>query len=301
VDHRVTAKLHDGEVHIDAGLVRRLLQAQFPEWAGLPLVAAPSTGTVNAIYRLGDDLCVRLPRVHRWAADLSKELRWLPQLAPQLPLMVPEPVASGRPSPDFPLPWAIYRWLPGETWSGARSGDELRAAADLAQFVAALRRIDRSGAPRSGRDRPLPLRDAEARAAIRALRGTVDTDAVAAAWETSLGAPPWDGRPTWTHADLLPPNLLVDGTRISAVLDFGNVGVGDPALDALPAWSVLGELGREHYRRTLDVDDATWVRGRGFALHQALLIVPYYRDINPTFATMAERTIAQVLVDHAAE
>ena len=154
-----TRKMHDGEVDIDVDLVRRLLDTQFPHWAGLPLAAVPSAGTVNAIYRLGDDMCVRLPRVHRWAGDLEHEVRWLPRLAPQLPLVVPEPIATGRPSQGFPLPWAIYRWLRGETLASAGVGDEREAAADLARFVAALRRIDPSGAPRSGRDRPLRVRE----------------------------------------------------------------------------------------------------------------------------------------------
>jgi aminoglycoside phosphotransferase (APT) family kinase protein len=291
--------MHDGEVDIDVDLVRRLLFTQFPQGAELPLQAVPSAGTVNAIYRLGDDMCVRLPRVHRWAGDLENELRWLPTLAPQLPLVVPEPLATGRPGEGFPFPWAIYRWLQGETLATARVGDEREAAADLARFVAALRRIDPSGGPRSGRDKPLLMRERETRAAIESLRGIIDTDAATAAWEASLGAPGWDGRPAWTHGDLLPPNLLVEDSRLSAVIDFGNMGIGDPAVDVIAAWSVFGDGGRDDFQRTLDVDDATWLRGRGFALHQALLIVPYYPDTNPAFVAMAMRTIDQVLADYA--
>ncbi len=295
----MTGKLHDGEVGIDLDLVRRLVDAQFPRWAHLPLAPAPSVGTVNAIYRLGADMCVRLPRVDWWAGDLENELRWLPTLAPQLPLAVPEPGATGRPAPGFPLPWAIYRWLPGETFTGARVAEETAAADDLARFVAALRRVDPSGAPRSGRDRPLLMRERQTRAAIQSLRGVIETDATTAAWERSVAAPAWDGRPTWTHGDLLPPNLLVDHGRLSAVLDFGNLGIGDPAVDVIAAWSVFGEHGRDRFRQALDVDDATWLRARGLALHQALLIVPYYRDTNPAFAAMAMRTIDRVLADHA--
>jgi aminoglycoside phosphotransferase (APT) family kinase protein len=294
-------KLHDGELDIDATLVRRLLAAQVPEWADLPLAAVPSTGTVNAVYRLGDEMYVRIPRIRHWAADLDKELRWLPRLAPRLPLAVPEPLATGRPSPDFPLPWAVYRWLGGEPWPGAGATDgpdEAPAAVDLAGFVAALRSVDVSGAPRSTRDRALAARDAETRGAIDQTRGLLDTDAVTAAWEASLAGPAWVGRPVWTHGDLLPPNMLVRGGRIHAVIDWGNAGAGDPALDVLPAWSTFDDIGRDAFRRALGVDDPTWLRARGFALHQALLIIPYYRDTNPAFVAMAMRTVDRVLADH---
>jgi aminoglycoside phosphotransferase (APT) family kinase protein len=181
--------------------------------------------------------------------------------------------------------------------------DGERLAEDLAGFVGALRAIDGAGAPRSSRDRPLAVRDPEARtalAALAALPGTIDTDAAAAAWEDALGAPAWDGSTTWTHGDLLPPNLLVDAAgRLTAVLDWGNAGAGDPVVDVLPAWSVLGPGGRAAFRASLDVDGATWRRARGMALHQALLIIPYYRVTNPAFAAMARRTVAQVVADHA--
>ncbi len=290
--------MHDGEVDADVEQVRRLLVTQFPDWAALPLHAVHSTGTVNTIYRLGDEMCVRLPRVQRWAGDLERELQWLPTLAPHLSLAVPEPIARGDPGVGYPFPWAIYRWLEGETFASDRIGDEGQAAADLARFVGQLRRINPSGAPLSRRDTPMRLRDAEARAAIGSLRGVVDTVAATAAWETSLRAPAWDGNPAWTHGDLLPPNLLVSGGRISAVLDFGNVGIGDPAVDVIPAWSVFSNDGREAFRGALNIDDATWTRGRGFALHQALLIIPYYPETNPAFVTMATRTVEAVLADN---
>ena len=293
-------KMHEGEVDIDAALVRELVAAQFPQWAALSIDEVRSTGTVNAIYRLGDATYVRLPRIERWARDLEKELRWLPVLAAQLPLAVPEPVATGAPGLGYPFSWAIYRWLAGDTFSRERIDDECRAAEALAQFVATLRCIDPSGAPRSSRDRPLPEKDAATRAAIASSRGAIDTDAVIAAWNASLRAPVWEGNPVWVHGDLLPPNLLVRNGRLRAVIDFGSVGVGDPAVDVIPAWSVFGTDGRAAFRAALDVDDATWARGRGLALHQALLIIPYYSKTNPAFVTMAVRTLDQVLADSAA-
>jgi aminoglycoside phosphotransferase (APT) family kinase protein len=252
---------------------------------------------VNAIYRLGDDMCVRLPRMHAWAGDLEKELRWLPTLASHLPLAVPEPLATGRPDGGYPFVWAVYRWLEAETFACERVGDEQQAAIQLAQFVARLRGIDPSGAPRSRRDRSMHAQDGETRTAIEQLRGVIDVDAVTAAWEVALQAPVWDGRAVWTHGDLLPPNLLVDHGRLVAIIDFGSMGLGDPAIDVIPAWSVFGAGGRGAFRAALDVDDATWARGRGFALHQALLIIPYYPATNPAFVTMATRTIEEVLAD----
>jgi aminoglycoside phosphotransferase (APT) family kinase protein len=292
-----TEKLHDGEVDIDDGIVHGLLLTQFPQWAALPLHRVNSTGTVNAIYRLGDDMYVRLPRVHRWAGGLQNELRWLPTLAPQLPLAVPEPVATGEPDAGYPFSWAVYRWLEGETFAIDRVRDEGQDAVALAQFISSMRNIDPSGAPQSTRARSLSTLDAETRTAIVASGALVDPDATLAAWETGLHGPAWTGTPVWTHGDLIPPNLLVHDGRLRAVIDFGSVGAGDPAVDVIPAWSVFGTGGREAFRSALDVDEDTWVRSRGLALHQALLIIPYYRETNPDFVTMAIRTVEHVLAD----
>ncbi len=291
------ARMHAGEVDIDAELVRKLLDAQFPHWAQLPIREVRSTGTVNAIYRIGDDLYVRLPRVRDWADDLVNEAHWLPRLAPALPLSIPEPLAVGTPAAGYPFRWAVYRWLHGRTYASDLVPDERQAARDLAGFVSALRRIRLDGAPRSRRDRPLLLQDEGARTAIAALGPAYDRPAVTTAWESALAAPAWDGEPEWSHGDLLPPNLLVRDGRLMAVIDFGSIGVGDPAVDVIAAWCVFGAAGRETFRAALDVDDATWARARGLALHKALLIIPYYVETNPGFVQMATRTIDQVLAD----
>jgi len=289
--------MHAGEVPIDAALVRQLLAAQFPAWADLPIRAVRSTGTVNAIYRLGDHLSARLPRVREWARDLEKEWHWLPTLAPHLSLRVPTPVAKGRPDRSYPFAWAIYEWIDGQPYADELVDDEQRAAKELARFVVELRRIGPiAGAPRGGR-RPLRELDAVTRAAIAATRGVIDSDAVAAAWERALDAPAWNGTPVWIHADLLRPNLLVHGGRLRAVIDFGSVGIGDPAADVIAAWTVFNQCGRSAFRDALDVDDGTWNRARGVALHQAALIIPYYITTNPGFVALAKRTIEQVLAD----
>lgn len=298
--------MHAGEVDIDQELVRRLVATQFPQLADLAVREVVSAGTVNAIYRLGDHLCVRLPRVAGWAEDLDRERRWLPRLAAHLSMRIPAPVAQGSPSAIYPWAWAIYAWIEGQPYADALV-DQRQAANDLAQFVLELRDLDLAGGPSAGR-RPLPDLDLDTRAAIEAAGEVIDRKAATAAWEGALQAPRWDGRPRWIHADLLRPNLLVHGGRICAVLDFGGAGVGDPAADLIAAWSVFDQPGREVFRRRLDSDDASgvdavrrgsWDRARGLALHQAAMIIPYYRHTNPAFVALARRTVEQVLADLA--
>jgi aminoglycoside phosphotransferase (APT) family kinase protein len=290
-------KMHDGEVDIDARVVRRLVAAQFPRLRDLPVRAVRSTGTVNAIYRLGDRLCARLPRMREWEADLEREWRWLPRLAPHLTLRVPEPVERGRPDDTYPFAWAIFGWIEGRPYADDLVADERRAAMDLARFVRELRGIEAGdGVPRGGR-RPLGDLDAATRAAIAGSGGVVDAEAAMAAWERALEAPAWDGAPVWIHTDLLRPNLLVGGGRLRAVIDFGGMGAGDPAADVVPAWSVFGAAGRAVYREALAVDDGTWERARGYALHQAAMIIPYYAETNPDFVALAARTVERVLAD----
>jgi aminoglycoside phosphotransferase (APT) family kinase protein len=293
-------KMHDGEVDIDAALVGRLVTAQFPDLADLPIREVRSTGTVNAIYRLGDRLCVRLPRVAQWADGLARERTWLPRLAPHLSLRVPTPVAAGRPAHAYPFAWAIYEWIDGRSYADDLVDDERRAARDLARFVVELRRTDHiDGAPPTGRA-PLRELDAVTRDAIAGATGVIDRAAATAAWDRALAAPVWDGTPAWVHTDLLRPNLLVDGGRLSAVIDFGAVGIGDPAADVAAAWSVFGEVGRPVYRAALDVDDETWERARGYALHQAVMLIPYYRETNPGLARLGVRTLSEIFADGSA-
>ena len=293
-------KMHADEVDTDVQLVRRLLAAQFPQWADLPIDPVESTGTVNAIYRLGDDMAVRLPRVQRWARSLEIEYEWLPKLAPHLPLAVPEALAKGNPGEGYPWHWALYRWLEGETWKVDRVGDVCGAAADLARFITALRLIDTTGAPGPrGSAGTLAERDSFVRTAIAASHGMIDTDAVTAAWDTALRAPGCDGPPVWVHGDLLAGNVLVAGGRLSCVIDFGGAHVGDPTRDITAAWTLFTGESRDVFRAGLSVEDATWARARGWALTRVLNI-PYYVETNPVFAADARHTIEEVLADREA-
>jgi aminoglycoside phosphotransferase (APT) family kinase protein len=291
-------RMHTDELEIDEPLVRRLLARQFPQWAELPIEALPTGGTDNAIYRLGDELSVRLPRRAGWpAGSLDKEFEWLPKLAPRLPLAVPMPVARGAPGDGYPHEWAVYDWLDGE--DAASVPLELgRAAVDLAALMAALRRIDPTdGPPAAGRGGPLRPRDEDTRAAIAALADAIDADAVTAAWEAALAAPEWDGSPVWIHGDLDARNLLVKDGRIIGVLDWGAACVGDPASDVKVAWAVLDAETRPIFRELLEIDDATWARARGWALSQAVLALPYYLHTYPVIVREARRWLAEALAD----
>jgi len=296
-------KMHADDVDVDVRLVRGLLAAQFPEWSRLPVEPVLLRGTDNALYRLGKDMVVRLPRTDATSARLEHEREWLPRLAPLLPLRVPRPLAAGKPAAGYPFTWSVYSWLEGENATPARIADPRRSAIDLARFIAALQRVDPTGGPPPGevnsfRGEPLANRDEGVRVAIATLGTAVDADAVTAAWKAALAAGEWEGRPVWVHGDLDSRNLLVwDGT-LGAVLDFGCLAVGDPACDVMVAWKVLSAVTRDSFRQALSVDDATWARGRGWALSQALGALAYYTlETNAVLVREAERWLVEVLAD----
>jgi aminoglycoside phosphotransferase (APT) family kinase protein len=295
--------MHADEVDIDAGLVGRLLASQFPAWADLPVEPVPFFGTDNAIYRLGSDMAVRLPRRQKNTEQLKKERRWLPRLAPLLPLAIPVPLAIGQPAEGYPCEWSIYRWLEGETATIERIADLAQAATDLATFVSALQRVDPADGPLPGehnsfRGVRLATRDESTRAAIASLGAAIDAGAVTAAWEVALSVPEWKRAPVWIHGDLDSRNLLVENGRLSAVIDFGCLGVGDPACDVMVAWKVLSAETRDVFRTALSVDESTWARGRGWALSQALMALSYYTlETNPVLVREAQRWMAEVLAD----
>ena len=291
--------MHADEIDTDVALVRRLLAAQFPHWAELTIDPVASYGTDHDIYRLGDDLAARLPRIGWATGQAAKEGEWLPRLAPHLPLAVPVQLAVEKPAEGYPFEWSVYEWLPGENANGTIA-DLDQAAVDLAAFVRALREVDVTDAhprPRGARGAPLAVLDEHARRSIAELGERIDGDAALRSWEQSLNVSEWDGAEVWVHGDLLPGNLLVVEGRLSAVIDWGGLNVGDPACDLQPAWSVLAGSSRARYRAELGVDDASWLRGRGWALFQAVMALPYYWDTNPGMIRQASRALAEVLAD----
>lgn len=288
-------KLHADEFEIDERLVQQLVGRQFPQWAGLPITEVGG-GTANAIYRLGDSLSVRLPRTP-WTAwpvsGLADYHACLVRLAPSLPVTIPTPVALGTPDLGYPSAWAVHRWLEGApAYPPALTGLS-QVADELADFLLALWRIDTAGGKAAWRQAPLTNPDPQVETALLAL----DPDAAAGAWEASVSVPEWDRPPVWTHTDLLAGNLLHQGGRLSAVIDFEICGLGDPALDLIPAWGLLDRATRPRFRERLGVDDATWLRGRGWAL-AAVGGIAHYRQTLPAFAAMCERMVTEALADY---
>lgn len=288
--------MHDDEIDTDSDLVRRLLASQHPELAALPIERVASAGTDNAMYRLGEEFAARLPRIHWAVENVEKERRWLPAIAPVLPLAVPLPVAAGVPEEQFPYPWNVVQWVPGELATLDRLDDPVRAAIVLAEFVRALQSIDPSGGPLHRRGDPVRLQDHAIRAGVAGLRGEVDGDAVLDLWERVKTAPDHDGAAVWFHGDLSYLNLLAQEGELAAVVDWGTCGVGDPAIETTIAWSHFPPHARRAYRDALDLDDATWQRGKGWVL-TGVFGIPYYRDTNPTLVRDKVRAIEAVLAD----
>jgi aminoglycoside phosphotransferase (APT) family kinase protein len=280
-------RMHADELDVDVALVRRLVAAQFPQWAELP-VTRVGDGTVNVIFRLGEQLSVRLPRRLGPETEDDFETTWLPVLASQLPFELPQPVARGRPGAGYPWYWSIHSWLDGETPDGPVELD------DLVALVAALQRIDTAGGPEpnGGRGRPLSWRDDAVRDAL--LR--VEAPGAVELWEKAVHAPEWNGPRVWIHCDLDARNVLVREGRLAAVLDWGGAGLGDPAVDVMVAWKLVARKDRDRFRELLAVDDATWLRAQGWAVSQALIALGYYTlETNPVLVREAEHWLTEVL------
>jgi len=284
---------------IDAALARRLVDRQFPQWSGLPIEPMELDGWDNRSFRLGTELTIRLPSGDWYAEQVDKEQRWLPALAPQLPLPIPAPVARGEPDAGYPYAWSVYRWLDGEPAEAARPSDLDSFATAVAGFLVALRGIDAEDGPAAGehnffRGGPLAVYDAETREALEALGDRLDTVAAMQVWETAL-ASQWDRPPVWVHGDVRLGNLLVDDGRLCAVIDFGSSGVGDPACDLVLAWTLLSGSSRAAFRRTVTADD-TWARARGWALWKSLITLAALPG-GEARTRPAARTLAEVLAD----
>lgn len=294
-----TARTANDRPTITAALVRKLVDTQFPQWAALPLELLDPAGSDHVIYRLGEQLSVRLPRHGGAIRQAQKEFEWLPRLAPHLPLAIPVPVGVGEPDFGYPWRWAVSRWLEGEVATVEALADSSTAAVQLAEFLTALQRFGPEYARESHADltaQPLADRDHATRAAIAAVSDIFDPTAMTALWNEALNAPEWDRRPVWFHGDFHTGNLLTIDGRLSAVIDFGGLGIGDPACDLMIAFTLMSPISRAAFRTTLDLDDATWTRGRGWALATGLNAYTTYAATNPRIATQTTRQITQALV-----
>lgn len=292
----------DGRAGIDASLVKRLLAAQFPQWAHLPVRPVEVDGWDNRTYRLGADMTVRLPTAAGYVAGVAKENEWLPRLAPRLPLLIPQVLGAGEPGEGYPHPWSIRNWLPGATLDMEKLADPERFALDLAAFLHALQACDATGGPLAGahsfyRGTSPGYYDAETRACLADLEGRIDTERATEVWEAALKAE-WHGGPVWFHGDIATGNLLIAGGRLSAVIDFGTSGVGDPACDLVITWVTLTGRAREAFRDAIAQDPATWARARGWALWKAMLQLSGRSHIDAGLYPEVERVIGDILEDH---
>ena len=247
-------------------------------------------------------MSVRLPSADSYVGQVDKEHRWLPVLASQLPLPIPQPLARGVPGSGFPRPWSVYQWIDGAPAAVETIGDMAEFAADLADFLAALYQVDPADGPPPGqhnffRGGPLAVYDGETRLALAALRDHIDTALAAEVWQAALDSN-WQGPPVWFHGDAQPGNLLVRDGRLSAVIDFGTSGVGDPSCDTTIAWTFLAGKSRKVFKERLPVDAATWTRGRGWAIWKAMIVLADQLDSDLVAATETAHVIDEILADH---
>lgn len=272
------AKLAGGKFDVDVPLVERLVASQFPQWAGLPVQPVANDGWDNWTFHLGDRLKVRLPSAMGYAEQTAKEALWLPRLAPHLPVSVPVPMAVGEPAFGYPWHWSVYGWLDGATATAANVTDRVAFARDVAGFIKALQSVDARGGPPPGRHNflrgalPMQAYGEEARRSVDALRGEIDVAGAHAVLDTALAAEADTGPPVWVHGDIAAGNLLVRNGRLSAVIDFGCIAVGDPSCDLVLAWLFLDGESRDAFRHAIGADAAMWARARAWALWKAALV-----------------------------
>lgn len=291
--------MHDNEFEVREELVRTLLSHQCPQWAHLPLKSITSFATSHAIFRLGDEYVVRLPRIESAAASIHKEYTWVPQLASYLTIPISAPCFQGKPDGSYPWPWLVGKWHEGYNPDFEKGEEYALLAQELAGFLNQLHGIRLTGnEPIASRGTHVGYLESATRKAIQQLQDEVELTPAIALWEELLRVPSWPQEPVWVHGDLLPVNILVQDNRLGAVIDFADMGLGDPACDLIVAWGLLGASSRKVLRGNLQgLDAAAWERSKGWALSIALIILPYYKNSNPGLISIARRMIENVLLD----
>lgn len=293
---------HTEKINIDVLLVKNLITAQFPQWSMLPIKPVESDGWDNRSFYLGEHMKIRLPSAAVYAPQIQKEHVWLPKLAPFLPLPIPVPLAMGKPAEGYPWHWSVCPWLDGKTASMENITDLCIFATALAKFLRALQQCDISNAPAAGvhnfyRGGSLAVYDTQTREAISILGDKIDIKTATAVWELAL-ASTWDNNPVWVHGDIATGNLLVKEGKLGAVIDFGQLAIGDPACDLAIAWTLFKNESRHVFRTALKLDDATWARARGWTLWKALIVYAKLIDAPTIDIENAQRIIDEVLADY---
>ncbi len=291
----------DARFEVVYNLARTLVDGQFPAWSHLSLKKIDSAGTDHCMYRLGDDLAVRFPNSTSASEQVTKEHSWLPKMT-SFAVAIPKVIGAGGPTNEFPFPWSVTNWMEGYDATANNIVDWLTAAEKLGQFTRAFRSQNTSGAPLAGkhnafRGTALANLDQIARNAIDALGDLFDMASLLNSWDKALPVPPWAGPPVWIHGDIHAANIIVRNGNVAGIIDFGLMGVGDPACDLALGWSFLPSNARDRFRAAADVDDATWQRGKGWGLYVGVIALSYYRDRNPTLSGIAEKAIQAVIKD----
>lgn len=295
----------NNKIDINISLVHQLITAQFPQWADLPIKPVASSGWDNRTFHLGQHMLVRMPSSSAYEAQVEKEQQWLPKLAPLLPLPIPVPLAMGKPTKGYPLHWSVYQWLNGEQATIERIANLHSFAISLAKFLTAFQSIDSTGGPPPGRHSfyrggDLATYNTETQQAIASLNGKIDVGAATAIWEAALTTK-WNNTPVWVHGDISTGNLLVEDGQLSAVIDFGQLTIGDPACDLSIAWTLFKDESREAFRTTLTLDSATWARGRGWALWKALIVCARLPGTNYLEIENSKQILDEIINDYRNE
>lgn len=290
------------EITINEALAQYLIDKQFPEWSHLPIEPVKTSGWDNRTFHLGTEMLIRMPSAAGYAGQAEKEQTWLPQLAPHLPLPIPAPIALGAPDEAYPWKWSINHWLPGQIVSVGSIRDLCQFAVQLAEFLKALQQIDATNGPLAGpqsfyRGGDIAIYDAETRQAIEVLKNDIDASLATEIWETALSTK-WQTEPVWVHGDISVGNLLVNNGELSAVIDFGQLAVGDPACDLAIAWVFFDEKSRKAFFQTLQLDKETVARGRAWALWKALILVSGIASSTNTDKQTWLRVISEIMKDY---
>jgi aminoglycoside phosphotransferase (APT) family kinase protein len=292
--------MHDDQVDVGTQTVAALIREQFPQWGGEEIRLLRSSGTVNTIFRVGSDLAARFPLrmadAGQKRAELEREAEASAELARISPFPVPEPVALGEPGAGYPMPWSVQTWLPGTVASDADPSGSPAFAQDLAIFLAALREAGTRGRRFNGEGRGgvLTRHEEWLEKCFAQSEGLLDVPRLRQVWG-ELRELPRESEDVMSHGDLIPGNVLVAGDRLCGVLDAGGFGPADPALDLVSAWHLLRTGPRDVLRRALGCADLEWERGKAWAFVQAMGVVWYYVESNPTMSRMGRRTLSRVL------
>ncbi|XVS68238.1 aminoglycoside phosphotransferase family protein [Actinosynnema sp. CA-299493] len=297
--------MHTDQLTISPEVVRGLVDEQFPEWRSAPIAAVASAGTVNAIFRIGDRFAARFPLVpgdvESVRRRLASEAAAARELLGRTRFPTPEPVASGEPGPGYPLPWSVQTWLPGVVAADEDPGGSVGFGHDLAEFVAGVRAIDTRGRTFGGNGRGGDLRthDGWLETCFARSERLLDVSRLRRVWGDLRNLPRPATGDVMCHGDLIPGNALVSAGRLAGILDVGGLGPADPALDLVGAWHLLDTGPRHAFRADLGCDDLEWERGKAWAFQQAMGLVWYYVDSNPSLSRMGRRTLERLTADAA--